>query len=198
MIPEHCEHDSIARRVYGDLPSAASARSLSEESDLKKRGPLARSGAPINSAATPEGSYEESRSLVSSMLTTSSSKSSVGLSLLSGHGKRHSRGYDVIFLDEAHLANENERSLIRCLLRDASALPQIVMALDLLQSVGDTGLREDSKGRLVTPTSVDNGIRSELCRPVLRICADNARVLCRASVQRSYPDRRERRPLSGQ
>lgn len=76
--------------------------------------------------------------------------------------QRHGRGYDVIFIDEAHLLNDNERSLVRNLLKETDSLPRIVMVLDLLQSVGDAGVREDSHGRLVTPTTIDESRRSEL------------------------------------
>ena len=76
--------------------------------------------------------------------------------------QRQANGYDAVFVDEAHMLNDNERSLVRFLLRDAFALPRIVMVLDLLQTVGDRGVREDSRGRLVTPTTTSEGTRSEL------------------------------------
>lgn len=76
--------------------------------------------------------------------------------------QRQANGYDTIFVDEAHMLNDNERSLVRFLLRDAFALPRIVMVLDLVQTVGDRGIREDSRGRLVTPTTTSEGTRSEL------------------------------------
>ena len=76
--------------------------------------------------------------------------------------QRQARGYDMIIIDEAHVLNDNERSFVLYLLRDAFGLPKLVMALDLLQSVGDTGVREDSKGRLITPTTATDIPRAEL------------------------------------
>lgn len=87
--------------------------------------------------------------------------------------QRQAKGYDAIFIDEAHLLNDNERSLVRFLLRDAFALPRIVMVMDLLQTIGDRGIREDSQGRLLTPTTSVDGARQELsgahrsCREIL-------------------------------
>ena len=76
--------------------------------------------------------------------------------------QRQGSGYDTAFIDEAHLLNDNERSLMRFLLKDAFGVPRIVMGLDLLQTVGDRGVREDSHGRLVTQTTEYDTERSEL------------------------------------
>ena len=50
------------------------------------------------------------------------------------NAKRRDQGYDVIFVDELHLFNEQERHVLHYLTRSADAYPRIYMALDPRQS----------------------------------------------------------------
>lgn len=51
---------------------------------------------------------------------------------------RESIGYDVIFVDELHLFNRQERTVFRHLMRDLDSMPVVVMAYDSKQSPRDT------------------------------------------------------------
>ncbi len=51
---------------------------------------------------------------------------------------RAKEGYDVVFVDETHLFNAQERLVFHNLLRDADAPPRVVMALDPKQSPRET------------------------------------------------------------
>ena len=56
------------------------------------------------------------------------------LSTYRWHAQRGERGYDVIFVDELHLFNEQERMVFPHLTRDPDAYPVVFMALDPRQS----------------------------------------------------------------
>ncbi|HZW12204.1 MAG TPA: UvrD-helicase domain-containing protein [Noviherbaspirillum sp.] len=60
---------------------------------------------------------------------------------------RESTGYDVIFVDELHLFNRQERMVFRHLMKDLNSMPVVVMAYDTKQSPRDTfiGLSGSSK-----------------------------------------------------
>jgi hypothetical protein len=51
---------------------------------------------------------------------------------------REARGYDVVFVDETHLFNAQERLVFHNLLRDGDSAPRVVMALDPHQSPRET------------------------------------------------------------
>jgi hypothetical protein len=58
---------------------------------------------------------------------------------------RKKEGFDVVFVDELHLFNRQERMLFRHLLRDPDRPPTVFMAYDAKQSPRDTFLGIDSK-----------------------------------------------------
>lgn len=51
---------------------------------------------------------------------------------------REKLGYDVVFVDELHLFNRQERTVFRHLMKDPDAMPVVVMAYDAKQSPRDT------------------------------------------------------------
>ncbi len=51
---------------------------------------------------------------------------------------REKLGYDVVFVDELHLFNRQERTVFRHLMRNPDAMPVVVMAYDAKQSPRDT------------------------------------------------------------
>lgn len=51
---------------------------------------------------------------------------------------REREGYDVVFVDELHLFNRQERMIPHLLMRDPKATPILVMAYDMKQSVRDS------------------------------------------------------------
>ena len=64
---------------------------------------------------------------------------------------RSREGYDVVFVDELHLFNRQERMTLHQLTRDAARPPTVVMAYDSKQSPRDTfyGLAECTNGKTV-------------------------------------------------
>lgn len=56
--------------------------------------------------------------------------------------RRKTEGYDAIFIDEVHLFNMNELSLVHYLTRDSSLSP-ISYAIDLSQALGDIAWNDD-------------------------------------------------------
>lgn len=64
---------------------------------------------------------------------------------------RNREGYDIVFVDELHLFNRQERMTLHHLMRDYTCPPRIVMAYDSKQSVRDTfyGLQETTNGSTV-------------------------------------------------
>jgi hypothetical protein len=53
---------------------------------------------------------------------------------------RNKEGYDIVFVDELHLFNRQERLTFRQLLRDPNAIPSVLMAYDAKQSPRDSFL----------------------------------------------------------
>ncbi|EOI3554526.1 UvrD-helicase domain-containing protein [Cronobacter dublinensis] len=51
---------------------------------------------------------------------------------------RYKNGYDLIFVDELHLFNRQERMTFHNLMKDADSIPKIIMAYDTKQSTYDT------------------------------------------------------------
>ncbi|OEZ83364.1 hypothetical protein JAB6_29410 [Janthinobacterium sp. HH104] len=51
---------------------------------------------------------------------------------------REDKGYDVVFVDELHLFNRQERTVFRHLMRDINTMPVVIMAYDAKQSPRDT------------------------------------------------------------
>ena len=60
------------------------------------------------------------------------------LSTYRWHSDRRKRGYDLVFVDEFHLFNEQERMVFHHLTRDPDAYPIIFMAMDPRQSPAET------------------------------------------------------------
>lgn len=60
------------------------------------------------------------------------------LSTYRWHSRRRSVGYDMIFVDELHLFNEQERMVFHLLTRDPDDAPRLFMALDPKQSPAET------------------------------------------------------------
>lgn len=60
-------------------------------------------------------------------------------------------GFDIIFVDELHLFNRQERMTLHQLMRDTSKPPIVVMAYDSKQSIRDTfyGLAENKDGKTI-------------------------------------------------
>lgn len=81
--------------------------------------------------------------------------------------RRATEGFDAVFVDETHLFNLNELSIIHHLTRDPVAPPPIVFAIDRSQAIGDRGLRPGvieggllPAGSAVTESSVNTVFRS--------------------------------------
>lgn len=55
--------------------------------------------------------------------------------------RRRQEGFDAVFVDETHLFNLNELSIIHHLTRDPATAPPIIFAVDRSQAVGDRGLQ---------------------------------------------------------
>jgi hypothetical protein len=79
---------------------------------------------------------------------------------------RRKEGYDVIFVDEMHLFNSQERLIFHNLLRNPDSPPRVVMALDPKQSPRETFVEVKAEGadskiniynqaRLPNPESID-------------------------------------------
>ena len=60
------------------------------------------------------------------------------LSTYRWHAQRLERGYDMVFVDELHLFNEQERMVFPQLTRDPDAYPVVLMALDPRQSPAES------------------------------------------------------------
>ncbi|GAB3812283.1 UvrD-helicase domain-containing protein [Kribbella italica] len=70
--------------------------------------------------------------------------------------RRGKQGYDLIFVDEFHLFNVQERQLLRYLARSASAYPRILMALDPRQSPWEVYTEFNGATPSSTPSKSDD------------------------------------------
>lgn len=82
--------------------------------------------------------------------------------------RRATEGYDLVFLDETHLFNINELSVVHYLTKNPSLPPPIAYSIDKAQAVGDRGLQGNCIDRGLIPDSFDGHIEYETMRSVFR------------------------------
>jgi hypothetical protein len=101
---------------------------------------------------------------------------------------RSRQGFDMVFVDELHLFNRQERMTLRHLLRSTESIPKVYMAYDPKQSPRDTFLNLPSENaeRLDIWRSVNVGrIEGVELQEVFRFTPQISRAL--ASIDDSFP-----------
>ena len=85
--------------------------------------------------------------------------------------QRGYEGYDLIFIDETHLFNINELSVLHFLSKEIESVPRIAFTIDLSQAIGDRGFEN---GYISAGKFIDNDVdmNSESLSSVFRSSPD--------------------------